>query len=185
MTGFGRVGQASCLSPSSEKVSDRLEACPHVICLPARRRAAGFSVPGQGPDRRLSADGGDADDAKSVRRLSGRIRRIQNLFPRPQLHRPINSARRRRWRAWKFCKANHPFAPRQNLEKNLHEELQSLWSLPDVGDIRQVGLIAGIELVRTGGRASRLICGNARAFVFARQWPGAACSHGPSATSSC
>jgi adenosylmethionine-8-amino-7-oxononanoate aminotransferase len=37
---------------------------------------------------------------------------------------------------------------RQNLEKNLHNELQTLWSLPNVGDIRQVGLIAGIELVR-------------------------------------
>jgi len=37
---------------------------------------------------------------------------------------------------------------RQILEKNLHNELQTLWSLPNVGDIRQVGLIAGIELVR-------------------------------------
>jgi adenosylmethionine-8-amino-7-oxononanoate aminotransferase len=37
---------------------------------------------------------------------------------------------------------------RQNLEKNLHAELQTLWSLANVGDIRQVGLIAGIELVR-------------------------------------
>ncbi len=37
---------------------------------------------------------------------------------------------------------------RQNLERNLHYELQSLWQLPAVGDIRQVGLIAGIELVK-------------------------------------
>lgn len=37
---------------------------------------------------------------------------------------------------------------RQVLEKNLHEELQTLWSLPNVGDIRQVGLTAGIELVK-------------------------------------
>ena len=37
---------------------------------------------------------------------------------------------------------------RQNLERKLHDELQALWSLPNVGDIRQVGLIAGIELVR-------------------------------------
>jgi adenosylmethionine-8-amino-7-oxononanoate aminotransferase len=37
---------------------------------------------------------------------------------------------------------------RQNLEGQLHDELQALWSLPNVGDIRQVGLIAGIELVR-------------------------------------
>jgi adenosylmethionine---8-amino-7-oxononanoate aminotransferase len=37
---------------------------------------------------------------------------------------------------------------RQNLEKNLHDELQALWTLPNVGDIRQVGLVAGIELVK-------------------------------------
>ena len=37
---------------------------------------------------------------------------------------------------------------RQNLEKNLRDELETLWSLPNVGDLRQVGLIAGIELVK-------------------------------------
>jgi adenosylmethionine-8-amino-7-oxononanoate aminotransferase len=37
---------------------------------------------------------------------------------------------------------------RQILETALREELKSLWQLPNVGDIRQVGLIAGVELVR-------------------------------------
>lgn len=37
---------------------------------------------------------------------------------------------------------------RKKLEVHLRAELNSLWSLPKVGDIRQVGLIAGIELVR-------------------------------------
>ena len=37
---------------------------------------------------------------------------------------------------------------RQKLEGVLREELQSLWSLPNVGDIRQVGLVVGIELVK-------------------------------------
>jgi adenosylmethionine---8-amino-7-oxononanoate aminotransferase len=37
---------------------------------------------------------------------------------------------------------------RARLQRVLHDELQTLWSLPAVGDIRQVGLIAGIELVR-------------------------------------
>ena len=36
---------------------------------------------------------------------------------------------------------------RAHLQNILHEELQSLWSSPNVGDIRQVGLVAGIELV--------------------------------------
>ena len=37
---------------------------------------------------------------------------------------------------------------RARLEQSLRTELQSLWKLPAVGDVRQVGLIAGIELVK-------------------------------------
>ncbi len=37
---------------------------------------------------------------------------------------------------------------RLRLQKLLRTELDSLWSLPQVGDIRQVGLVAGIELVK-------------------------------------
>jgi adenosylmethionine-8-amino-7-oxononanoate aminotransferase len=37
---------------------------------------------------------------------------------------------------------------RARLQKWMHEELQALWTLPNVGDIRQVGLVAGIELVK-------------------------------------
>jgi len=37
---------------------------------------------------------------------------------------------------------------RIKLETVLREELQSLWLLPNVGDVRQVGLLAGIELVK-------------------------------------
>jgi adenosylmethionine-8-amino-7-oxononanoate aminotransferase len=34
------------------------------------------------------------------------------------------------------------------LEQTLHDELQTLWRCETIGDIRQVGLVAGIELVR-------------------------------------
>jgi adenosylmethionine---8-amino-7-oxononanoate aminotransferase len=37
---------------------------------------------------------------------------------------------------------------RAKLERVLRDELKSLWSLPNVGDIRQVGLIVGVELVK-------------------------------------
>jgi len=37
---------------------------------------------------------------------------------------------------------------RNRLEQTLRSELPSLWRLPNVGDIRQIGLVAGVELVR-------------------------------------
>jgi len=37
---------------------------------------------------------------------------------------------------------------RRKLQENFSAELQKLWVLPNVGDIRQVGLVAGIELVK-------------------------------------
>lgn len=37
---------------------------------------------------------------------------------------------------------------RQRLEHMLRAELAGLWMLPNVGDVRQVGLVAGIELVK-------------------------------------
>ncbi len=37
---------------------------------------------------------------------------------------------------------------RTNLQKVLQDELRQLWSLPNVGDVRQVGLVVGVELVR-------------------------------------
>ena len=37
---------------------------------------------------------------------------------------------------------------RARLEHSFHSELNRLWTLPQVGDIRQEGLVAGVELVR-------------------------------------
>jgi adenosylmethionine-8-amino-7-oxononanoate transaminase len=47
-----------------------------------------------------------------------------------------------------ILKSKKSIRARQKLESLLHEELKSLWQLPSVGDIRQVGLIVGIELVK-------------------------------------
>jgi lysine--8-amino-7-oxononanoate aminotransferase len=37
---------------------------------------------------------------------------------------------------------------RQSLQRAIQQELKTLWTLPNVGDIRQVGLVVGIELVK-------------------------------------
>jgi adenosylmethionine-8-amino-7-oxononanoate aminotransferase len=47
-----------------------------------------------------------------------------------------------------ILKSAQSMLARAQLQKTLDEELQTLWSLPNVGDIRQVGLVAGIELVK-------------------------------------
>jgi adenosylmethionine---8-amino-7-oxononanoate aminotransferase len=44
--------------------------------------------------------------------------------------------------------SNASIQQRKKLESDLHRELQLLWPLPKVGDIRRVGLVAGIELVK-------------------------------------
>ena len=37
---------------------------------------------------------------------------------------------------------------RRALQRNLRREMAGLWALPQVGDIRQIGLVAGVELVK-------------------------------------
>ena len=44
--------------------------------------------------------------------------------------------------------SNESIRRRQKFELELGRGLQSLWQLPNVGDIRRVGLVAGIELVK-------------------------------------
>jgi adenosylmethionine---8-amino-7-oxononanoate aminotransferase len=50
-------------------------------------------------------------------------------------------------------------AARRILEKTLRAELESLWSLPAVGDIRQAGLMAGVELVKHWQTRGRFAAG--------------------------
>ncbi len=47
-----------------------------------------------------------------------------------------------------ILRSKHSQAARARLEQQFAQELKTLWSLPHVGDVRQVGLIAGVELVR-------------------------------------
>jgi adenosylmethionine-8-amino-7-oxononanoate aminotransferase len=47
-----------------------------------------------------------------------------------------------------ILQSNKSMDARKRLEQALADELKTLWSLANVGDIRQVGLVAGIELVK-------------------------------------
>ncbi|MEO6033792.1 MAG: aspartate aminotransferase family protein [Verrucomicrobiota bacterium] len=48
----------------------------------------------------------------------------------------------------KILQSPQSISARRALQENLREELNKLWALPNVGDIRQVGLVAGVELVK-------------------------------------
>ncbi|HUS37482.1 MAG TPA: aminotransferase class III-fold pyridoxal phosphate-dependent enzyme, partial [Verrucomicrobiae bacterium] len=37
---------------------------------------------------------------------------------------------------------------RTGLEKHMRDEAKQLWELPNVGDVREVGVVMGVELVR-------------------------------------
>lgn len=47
-----------------------------------------------------------------------------------------------------LLKTRRSVAARDRIDRQLRRELQSLWSQENVGDVRQVGLLAGIELVQ-------------------------------------
>ena len=48
----------------------------------------------------------------------------------------------------KILQTPHSLSARRALQENLRDELQKLWAFPNIGDIRQVGLVAGVELVK-------------------------------------
>jgi adenosylmethionine-8-amino-7-oxononanoate aminotransferase len=146
MTGFGRVGQAFCLSPYSQ-IRDRPEACsalfachhegvhPDFLCL-AKGLTGGY-LPMAATLTTLkvfNAFLGEYDEFKTF--FHGHSYTANQLGAAAALA------------SLKILQGKPYIRARQNLEIDLHDELQMLWSLPNVGDIRQVGLIAGIELVR-------------------------------------
>jgi adenosylmethionine---8-amino-7-oxononanoate aminotransferase len=47
-----------------------------------------------------------------------------------------------------ILRSKQSITARRRLEQAFAKELESLWALPNVGDIRRVGLVAGIELVK-------------------------------------
>ena len=81
----------------------------------------------------------------------------------------------------KLLESRSSIQQRRLLEATLRESLAGLWSLPNVGDIRQVGLVAGIELVRdwrTRGKSPVFSCmWRTKGVILARASSGCQTSH--------
>jgi len=153
MTGFGRVGQASSLSAvtghdrSRKHSTDRLEACPTLfachhegvqpdfLCL-AKGLTGGYLPMAATLTTQEVFDAflGEYEDFKTF--FHGHSYTANQVGAAAALA------------SLEILQSSASLRARHQLEQTLRKELETLWQSPNVGDIRQVGLIAGVELVK-------------------------------------
>jgi adenosylmethionine-8-amino-7-oxononanoate aminotransferase len=139
MTGFGRTGAAK--AASGKRQAETLFACPHENVQPDFLCVAKGLTGGYLPmaatlttQKVFDAFLGEYEEFKTF--FHG------HSFTGNQLGAAAALA------SLEILQTEKSVRQRALLQKNLRDELQSLWSLPNVGDIRQVGLVAGVELVK-------------------------------------
>ena len=139
MTGFGRTGGAK--AESGERKAETLFACHHenvqpdFLCL-AKGLTGGYlpMAATMTTQKIFDAFLGKYEEFKTF--FHG------HSFTGNQLGAAAALA------SLEILQSKKSIQQRMQLQKHLDAELKTLWSLPCVGDIRQVGLVAGIELVK-------------------------------------
>ena len=147
MTGFGRVGQASRLSPSSKEIRDRRDACPALFACHTEGIQPDFLALAKGLTGGYLPMATTLTTQKVFDAFLGKYEDFKTFFhghsyTGNQLGAAAALA------SLEILQSNKSIASRRTLAEALRKELKILWKLPNVGDIRQVGLAAGIELVR-------------------------------------
>ncbi|PYJ60464.1 MAG: adenosylmethionine--8-amino-7-oxononanoate transaminase [Verrucomicrobia bacterium] len=153
MTGFGRVGQASSLSPvtgnerSRKHSTDRLEACPTLFACHQEGIQPDFLCLAKGLSGGYAPTAATLTTQEVFDAFLGEYEEFKTFFhghsyTANQLGAAAALA------SLQILQSPASVRARQRLEQTLREELKTLWSSPNVGDIRQVGLIVGVELVR-------------------------------------
>jgi adenosylmethionine-8-amino-7-oxononanoate aminotransferase len=146
MTGLGRVGQASSLSPISKRTRDRLEACPTLFASHHEGVQPDFLCLAKGMTGGYLPMAATLTTQKVFNAFLGEYHEFKTFF-HGHSYTGNQLGASAAFASLEILESEKSIRARQKLESDLREELQSLWSLPNVGDIRQVGLIVGIELV--------------------------------------
>ena len=146
MTGFGRTGVAPIFS-STKQIGDRRGACPTLFACQHENVQPDFLCLAKGLTGGYLPMAATLTTQKVFDAFLGEYSEFKTFFhghsfTGNQLGAAAALA------SLDILRTDKSIRARQQLETVLREELQSLWQLPNVGDIRQVGLIAGIELVK-------------------------------------
>jgi adenosylmethionine-8-amino-7-oxononanoate aminotransferase len=151
MTGFGRTGVApvSNQSPAhaEQKIRDRRDACPTPFASHPESVQPDLLCLAKGLTGGYLPMAATLTTQKIFDAFLGEYHEFKTFFhghsyTGNQLGAAAALA------SLEILKSPASIRARAQLHACLHGELQSLWSLPNVGDIREVGLIAGIELVK-------------------------------------
>lgn len=147
MTGFGRVGQASSQSPIASRTRDCQDACPTLFACQKENVQPDFLCLAKGMTGGYLPMAATLTTRKIFDAFLGDYAEFKTFFhghsyTGNQLGASASLA------SMEILQGAQSIRARQNLEAVLREEFKSLWQIPNVGDVRQAGLIAGIELVK-------------------------------------
>jgi adenosylmethionine-8-amino-7-oxononanoate aminotransferase len=154
MTGFGRVGQASSLSTPNEarqmlalpSARGRQDACPTLFASQRDRVQPDLLCLAKGLTGGYLPMAATLTTQEVYHAFLGEYHEFKTFFHgHSYTGNQLGAASA--LASLELLQTKQSIQARSILERTLTTELKSLWSLPNVGDIRQVGLVAGIELV--------------------------------------
>jgi len=148
MTGFGRVGQASRLPIGpTHSGRDRRDACPTLFACHHEGVQPDFLCLAKGMTGGYLPMAATLTTQAVFDAFLGEYEEFKTFFhghsyTANQLGAAASLAN------LDLLSSPASVRARARLEEVLQDELRGLWSLPNVGDVRQVGLVVGVELVR-------------------------------------
>ena len=138
-------GSTGCTSSSTKW--RRVRENGDDVRLRAGRRLAGFPLPVEGIDGRHDADGRDAHHRGGVQLLSWGSGQREDVLSRPHVYGEPGWLRRRA-RLPRPVRGREARRPRGAPRAPVAEGVRELAGLPMVGDVRGIGTVAALELVR-------------------------------------